>query len=146
MIKLVEIYLITNNNGLEAVEFYKDAFGAKVITCTTFGEAMENVPDNMKNYLLNASLDINGIRIQISDNGNEHPYIVGTNMTACVQVDNVEDAKNIFSKLSLDAQAINMEITETPWSPAYGIVVDKFGMTWQINTDIPGFVSENVKF
>lgn len=31
-------------------------------------------------------------------------------------------------------------------SPAYGIVVDKFGMTWQINIDIPRFVSETVKF
>lgn len=39
-----------------------------------------------------------------------------------------------------------MPIQETPWSPAYGIVVDKFGVSWKVNTDIPGYVSENVKF
>lgn len=37
MIKAIELYLVTNNNGLEAVEFYKDVFNAEVVSCTTFG-------------------------------------------------------------------------------------------------------------
>lgn len=61
-------------------------------------------------------------------------------------MDNVEEAKAIYGKLAESAQRIDLELAETPWSPAYGIVVDKFGMTWQINTDIAGFVSENVTF
>lgn len=146
MIKSLELYLVTDNDGLEAVEFYKNVFDATILSCTTFGDAMPDIPENMKDRLLNASLDINGIRMQLSDNGDDYPYVAGTNMTACIQLDNVEEANSIFAKLSIDAKNIGMEMQETPWSPAYGIVVDKFGMTWQINTDIPGFVSENVKF
>lgn len=146
MIKSIELYLVTNNNGIEAIDFYKDVFNAKVLTCTTFGQAIPNTPDENKNLILNAALEINGIRLQISDNGNEQPYVIGTNMTACIQLDNAEETKAIYQKLKDNALRIDLPLQETPWSPAYGIVVDKFGMTWQVNTDIPGFVSETVSF
>lgn len=96
--------------------------------------------------MLNANLNINGIRLQLSDNGSQHAYVQGTNMTACIQLDDVEQAHNIFEKLEKEAQRIDLPMAETPWSPAYGIVVDKFGMTWQVNTDIPGYVSETASF
>lgn len=146
MVKALELYLVTNNNGLEAVNFYKDVFNAEVVSCTTFGQAIPDTPEENKNLVLNANLNINGIRLQLSDNGSQHAYIQGTNMTACIQLDNVEEATAIYKRLAEGAQRIDMELAETPWSPAYGIVVDKFGMTWQINTDIAGFVSENVTF
>ncbi|MGX7775616.1 VOC family protein [Streptococcus pluranimalium] len=146
MIKALELYLVTNNNGLEAVDFYKDVFNAEVVTCTTFGQAIPDTPEENKDLVLNANLNINGIRLQLSDNGSGHEYVQGTHMTACIQLDDAEETKELFEKLADDAQAIDMELQETPWSPAYGIVVDKFGMTWQVNTDIPGFVSETVKF
>ncbi|WP_218653652.1 VOC family protein [Streptococcus pluranimalium] len=146
MIKALELYLVTNNNGLEAVEFYKDVFNAEVVSCTTFGQAIPDTPEENKDLVLNANLNINGIRLQLSDNGSGHEYVQGTHMTACIQLDDAEETKELFEKLADGAQVIDMELQETPWSPAYGIVVDKFGMTWQVNTDIPGFVSETVKF
>ena len=146
MLKALELYLVTNYNGLEAVDFYQEVFDAEVVSCTTFGQAIPDTPEKDRDRLLNAQLDINGIRLQLSDNGPEHDYVQGTNMTACIQLDNADDARAIYDKLSNGSQRIDMELQETPWSPAYGIVVDKFGMTWQINTDIPGFISETVSF
>lgn len=146
MVKSLELYLVTDGNGLEAVDFYKEVFAAEVVSVTTFGQAIPGTPAEQADWVLNAQLNIDGIRLQISDNGAEHAYIQGTNMTACVQVDTVEEARSIFQKLEAGAQRIDLPMGETPWSPAYGIVVDKFGMTWQVNTDIPGFVSENVNF
>lgn len=146
MVKALELYLVTDGNGLEAVEFYKDVFEAEVVACTTFGQAIPGTPEEDKDKVLNANLNIGGIRLQLSDNGSQHAYAQGTNMTACIQVETAEEAAAIFGKLEQDAQRIDLPLGETPWSPAYGIVVDKFGMTWQVNTDIPGFVSENVQF
>lgn len=146
MVKAIELYLVTDNNGLEAVAFYKDVFAAEVLACTTFGQAIPDTPEENQNLLLNAQLDINGIRLQISDNGPEHTYVQGTNMTACIQLETVEEATAIYQKLTKEAQRIDLELQETPWSPAYGIVVDRFGMTWQVNTDIADFVSETVQF
>lgn len=146
MVKALELYLVTDGNGLEAVDFYKDVFEAEVMACTTFGQAIPGTPEEDKDKVLNASLNIGGIRLQLSDNGSGHAYAQGTNMTACIQVETAEEATAIFGKLEQDAQRIDLPLGETPWSPAYGIVVDKFGMTWQVNTDIPGFVSETVQF
>ncbi|MEY8462158.1 VOC family protein [Streptococcus merionis] len=146
MIKAIELYLVTNNNGLEAVDFYKEALGAELVSCTTFGQAIPDTPEEHKNLVLNANLNVNGIRLQISDNGPQFDYIQGTNMTACLQLDSAESAKAIYDKLAAEAQQIDLELQETPWSPAYANLTDKFGMNWQINADIPGFVSENVSF
>ncbi|EHJ57014.1 hypothetical protein HMPREF9318_00015 [Streptococcus urinalis FB127-CNA-2] len=130
MITSIELYLVTENNGLEAVEFYKDVFNAELISCTTFGQAIPDTPEENKNLVLNADLRINGIRLQLSDNGSGNPYQLGTNMTACIQLDDVDQAQSLFAKLEKDAKRIDMPMQEIPWSPAYGIVVDKFGMTW----------------
>lgn len=146
MVKAIELYLVTDGNGLEAVDFYRDVFEAEVVSTTTFGQAIPDTPEEHQNLLLNAQLLVNGIRLQISDNSPQYAYIQGTNMTACLQLETVEEATVIFQKLEKDAQRIDLPLGETPWSPAYGIVVDKFGMTWQVNTDIAGFVSETVQF
>lgn len=146
MIKAIELYLVTDGQGLAAVDFYKDVFDAEVVACTTFGQAMPDVPAEQKDLLLNASLNINGIRFQISDNSPQADYRQGNHVTACLQLDDATEAQAIFQKLSQTAQKIELPFGETPWSPGYGIVVDQFGVTWQVNTDVPGFVSETVSF
>ncbi|MGT2928682.1 VOC family protein [Streptococcus dentasini] len=140
MIKAIELYLVTDKNGLEAVDFYKKVFDATVLNLTTFGQAIPDVPDKNKDLLLNAQLDINGIRLQISDNNPEADYVLGNNISACLQLEDEKQARKLYDQLAIDARAIELELQETPWSPAYGIIVDKFGMIWQINTDIEGFV------
>lgn len=65
----------------------------------------------------------------------------------CIQLNPIVDWELGISKnLSVDAKQIDLELQETPWSPAYANLVDKFGISWQINTDILGFVSESVTF
>ncbi|MGX7087527.1 hypothetical protein [Gemelliphila palaticanis] len=96
--------------------------------------------------VLNAQLNINGIRLQISDAGLEGGYTKGNNINGCIQSSEENYTRELYSKLAKDAKKIELEIQETPWSPAYGIVLDKYGVTWQLNTDIAGFISENVKF
>lgn len=146
MVKSLELYMVTNRNGLAAVDFYKDVFNAEVVSLTTFGQAIPDTPEEDKDLLLNAQLFFDGIRLQLSDNNATTPYVQGMNMTACLQLESKEEARSLYDKLSLDAQCIELELQETPWSPAYGIVVDRFGMHWQINTDVPGFVSDQVTF
>ncbi len=128
------------------MEFYKEAFGAEVIRCSTFGQVIPSTPEELKNYVMNAQLRIGSIRLQLSDNSPEYDYVQGTNMSACLQFETVEEAKKVFDKLKVGAQSVSLDFAEVPWSPGYGNLVDRFGMAWQVNTDIAGFVSETVKF
>ncbi|MFX3908170.1 VOC family protein, partial [Streptococcus suis] len=76
---------------------------------------------------------LNGQRFMLSDNNPEMPYKVGDYFTVALITDDAETAQDLYSKLSVDETAIYMELLAVPWSPAYGIVSAKFGISWQIN-------------
>lgn len=132
MIKALELYLVTNGNGKEAVEFYQDALNAEPLNITYFKEHVPDCPKEHEELVLNAQLKVGSQRLMISDENPSYDYKHGYNMTACIIVDCVEEAKNIYAKLSKDAKNINMELQETFWSPAYANLEDRFGMMWQI--------------
>lgn len=137
MIKAIEVYLVTDGNGLEAVQFYQEVFEAKVISCTKFKDAGIEYAEEYANRLLNAQLDINGIRLQISDDHPESVYRSGTNMSACIVTDSIEATEKIYQKLKVAAQEVSLPLQATFWSPAYANLIDRFGMQWQINTELP---------
>lgn len=136
MIKSIETYIVTDGNGKEAIEFYQSALDAKLVEMTLWKDKIENCPKEYENLVLNAQLLINGIRLMISDNNPEFPYIIGTNLSPTIIVDSVENSKEVYEKLSKDAIKIDMELQETFWSPSYAVLTDKFGISWQINTEI----------
>lgn len=136
MIRAIETYLVTNGNGLEAVDFYKEALKAEVTSCMLWKDRIPNCPPEHANLLMNAQLNINGIRLMISDENPNETYKAGFNITACIVCDSVETAKEVYDKLSVDAQNIHLELQETFWSPAYANLVDKYGMMWQITTEL----------
>lgn len=136
MIKALEVYLVTDGNGLEAVDFYKDALEAEVLSVTLFKDHVPNVAKENENRVMNAQLKVGNQRLMISDENPDFEYRHGYNMTACIIVDNVEDAQKIYSKLSQEARKIHLELQETFWSPAYANLEDKFGMMWQISTEV----------
>ncbi|MEW4354125.1 VOC family protein [Streptococcus pneumoniae] len=136
MIKALEIYLVTDGNGQEAVEFYKDALGAEVLSSITWGEQIPDCPADRAHLLMNAQLKVGEQRLMISDENPDFTYKHGYNMTAAIIVDSIESAQEIYGKLSQDARKIHLELQETFWSPAYANLEDKFGMMWQISTEV----------
>lgn len=136
MIKSLEVYLVTDGNGQEAVDFYKDALKAEVTSMMLFKDGVPDCPKEHEHLLMNAQLKVGNQRLMISDENPAFDYKHGYNMTACIIVDSVEEAQEIYSKLSVDARNINLELQETFWSPAYANLEDKFGMMWQISTEV----------
>lgn len=142
MLKSMEVYLVTKGRGLEAIEFYQAALGASVEQVNMFKDFVPDCPKEWENYVMNAQLYVNGQRFMISDNHPEMPYTVGDNMTVALITDDATTAQELYSKLSVDASAITMELQAVPWSPAYGSLTDKFGISWQINAEVDGYGQE----
>ncbi|MGT2933241.1 VOC family protein [Streptococcus catagoni] len=136
MITAINVYLITNGNGKEAIEFYKDVFNAEVTSLTYWKDGVPDCPKEREDLVMNAQFDINGIRLQLSDENPDFNYRAGGNMSAAIIVDSVEAAKELYGKLKVDAQKILMELDQTFWSPAYANLIDKYGVMWQINTEL----------
>lgn len=143
MLKAMEVYLVTNGDGLEAIEFYKEALGANVEQVNLFKDFLPDCPAELENYVMNAQFRLpNGQRFMLSDNNPEMPFTVGDNITVALITDDVETATDYYQKLAKDAKAINMELQAVPWSPAYGNLTDKFGISWQVNAEVAGFGQE----
>ncbi|WP_442598745.1 VOC family protein [Neobacillus sp. D3-1R] len=139
MILGISPYLVTNGNGQEAVKFYESALDAEVLGLQTFGDMPEDpnhpTPEEAKNRVLHANLKIGNTTLMLSDTFPGQPYNLGDQVTIAIMINNVEKAKEVFGKLE-DGGKVQMPLQETFWSPAYGQVTDKFGITWQVSTEV----------
>ncbi|MFD2614442.1 VOC family protein [Paenibacillus gansuensis] len=131
-------YLVTNGNGKEAVEFYKDALSAEVVIVQTFGEAPQDpnypVAEEAKDRIMHATLRFGESLLMLSDTFPGMPHQIGNHVTIALNVNDAESAKNMFHKLQQGGEVL-MPIQETFWSPAYGMVKDKFGVTFHVSVE-----------
>ncbi|NQG18724.1 VOC family protein [Streptococcus suis] len=132
MIQALEINLVTNGNGVEAVQFYQDALQAEVCNLKKWADFVHPCPKEHEHLLLSAELVVGEHRLMISDENPAFEYRQGYNFSASIVVDTADNARCIYEKLSRDARKIIAEYQETPWAPAYANLEDQFGICWQI--------------
>lgn len=132
----VNAYLNFKGNCREAVEFYAEVFGVGKPNIMTYGDAPPNpdhpVPDEAKNWVMHAMLQVNGSPLMFSDVLPDMPLTIGNNISLVVHGKSEEEVRNWFNKLKEGGQ-VHMELQETFWSKLYGMVTDKFGIGWQLN-------------
>lgn len=131
-------YLMMNGNAKEAIEFYEKALDAKVLFSQTFGEMPENpefpLPESAKGLISHAMLKVGENDLMFSDIFPGQPHQTGSQVTICISSNDPSKSKQIYEAL-LDGGQVNMPLQETFFSPLYGIVTDKFGVTFQLYTE-----------
>ncbi|MFS0780686.1 VOC family protein [Bacillus sp. 1P06AnD] len=139
MIKGLVPYLVTNGNGQEAIAFYEKALHAEVLNAQTFGDMPgpegKEAPAEMKNLILNAQLKVGEAQLMLSDEFPGNPYQIGSQVTIAIIVDDASQAQQLFGNLE-EGGTVIMPLQETFWSPAYGQVLDQYGVTWKISTEL----------
>ncbi len=130
--------LVMNGNANEAIQFYEKALDAKVVFKQTFGEMPENLefplPADAKGRISHATIQLGEDYIMFSDTFPGQPHQSGNQVTICISTNDKEQTKQFFQALQQDGQ-VSMPLQETFFSPAYAVVTDKFGVTWQIYTE-----------
>ncbi|KIL38799.1 3-demethylubiquinone-9 3-methyltransferase [Gordoniibacillus kamchatkensis] len=130
-------YLMMNGNANEAIQFYEQALDAKLVFKQSFGEMPENpefpMPAEAKNLVSHAMLKIGDSDMMFSDTFPGQSTQSGDQVTVCITSEDAENSKRIFEALQQGGQ-VKMPFQETFFSPGYGIVKDKFGVTFQIFT------------
>ncbi|AGK53730.1 VOC family protein [Bacillus sp. 1NLA3E] len=131
-------YLMMNGNAKQAIQFYETALDAKVIFTQEFGEMPGNpnapLPDEAKELVSHAMIRIGETDLMFSDNFPGQQSQSGNQVTICITSDDIEKSKQIYEALQQEGE-VKMPIQETFFSPAYAIVTDKFGITFQIFTE-----------
>jgi PhnB protein len=132
---LIEPYLFFDGRCEEAIAFYKKAIGAEVEMMMRFSESPEPcdpgmVPPGAENKVMHASLRIGDSRVMASDgNCAGKPKFEGVSLA--ITVPTVADANRVFASLG-DGGQVTMPLSETFWSPSFGMLADRFGVNWMI--------------
>ena len=129
----VEPYLNFEGRCEEAIEFYKKAIGAKVEMIMRNEEVPEPHPDmppGSGKKILHSAFLVGDSKINATDGfGKGAPRFEG--VTLSLNVADEAEAKRRFNALA-DGGKATMPLAKTFFSPSFGMLVDRFGVSWMV--------------
>ena len=128
----VQPYLNFDGRCEEALEFYKSALGAEVTALMRCKEAPDPrmIKPGLEDKVLHSSFRVGDSTIMASDGYCQgKPEFRGISLTIIVPEE--AEAKRIFAALG-DGGEVRMPLAKTFFSPLFGTVADRFGVSWMI--------------
>ena len=132
---LVQPYLFFEGRAEEAAEFYKRSIGAKVLMLMRYKESPEPPPPGMvppgsENKVMHMTLQVGESQVMGSDgNCGGSPKFQGVSLSLTVR--DAAEADKVFAALSEGGQ-VQMPLSKTFFSPRFGMVADRFGVSWMV--------------
>ncbi|MBS1215662.1 MAG: 3-demethylubiquinone-9 3-methyltransferase [Proteobacteria bacterium] len=132
----VQPYLFFNGRCEEAIEFYQKTLGAEVAMLLRMKDSPEpaqpgRVPPGSENKIMHTTFRIGDTTLMASDGRCEgQPNFQGFSLS--VAVPNEAEANRVFAALA-DGGQVQMPLAKTFWSPRFGMVADRFGVSWMIS-------------
>lgn len=125
-------HLLFSGECQEAFTFYAECFGGSKLWMMTYGDspAAGEASANWQDKILHATLIIGNSTLSGADVLPEQQNASG--FYVLLDVDDVSDANRIFNALAKGG-VVRMPLQSTFWSPAFGVVIDRFGIPWEIN-------------
>ncbi len=138
---LAQPYLNFDGRCEEALDFYRSALGAEVTMLMRFkdnpdvkgnpdGCAPGMVPPGAENKIMHTSFRIGDTTVMASDvQCGGKPNFQGISLA--LSVPNDAEAKRRFAALG-DGGQVQMPLTKTFFSSSFGMVADRFGVSWMV--------------
>ena len=129
-----DVFLNFDGDCRDAIEFYAGVFKlGKPEHVMTYGQAPGiSVPDSAKDRIIYASLPIFGCNVMFSDCFPGSGYVKGNNIALTLGTSDADEIRRIYAALSVGG-SVKMELGKTFFSELYGMITDKFGITWQLS-------------
>jgi len=128
----IQPYLSFDGRCEEAIEFYRRALGAEVVTVLRFKDSPDPQADapGMQNKVLHSALRIGDSTLLASDGRCQgKPTFQGISLSLTVADDAAAD--RVFAALA-DGGQVQQPLTKTFFSSRFGAVADRFGVTWLV--------------
>ena len=127
-------YLFFGGDCREAFTRYQEIFGGQleVMTMADVPPSDDMPPGGDPDTVMHAALTIDGALLMGSDDptgGYEGPRDIRVAHTAS----DVAEANRVFGELA-EGGEVALPISETFFSPAFGMCTDRFGIPWMVDT------------
>jgi PhnB protein len=131
----IQPYLFFDGRCEEALAFYREAVGADVTMLMRFKESPEphqpgTLPPGAEEKVMHASFRIGDTTVMASDGRcTGTPNFQGFALSLVAA--DVAEAEQRFEALG-DGGQVQMPMTQTFFSPRFGMVADRFGVMWMV--------------
>jgi PhnB protein len=130
----VQPYLNFDGRCEEALEFYSRALGAEVTALMRYKDSPQPAagmtPPGAENKVMHASFRIGQSTVMASDcHCGAKPNFQGFSLA--LTPPNEAAAERVFAALAEGGQ-VQMPLAKTFFSPRFGVVADRFGVSWMI--------------
>jgi PhnB protein len=128
----IQPYLFFEGRCDEAIEFYKKVFGAEVEMLMRWKDSPDKSMSNPanENKVMHSSLRLGQTNLMASDGRNTGKADF-KGFALSVDAKDEASAEKMFNALA-DGGQVLMPLAKTFFSPCFGTVTDRFGLTWMI--------------
>ena len=132
----IDPYLHFNGNCAEAISLYEKAFNTKVLHVMKYSdvppEEGHELSPGTENFIGHATLLVGNSELMLCDMPPDMEQKFGNGTSLHITVDSMDSAKATFDILK-EGGEVGMELQKTSWSEYFGMLVDKFGVSWMIS-------------
>lgn len=141
-------YLNFDGIAEQAIEFYSEALNANEVKKVKFRDFPQDpnypLPENELNMIMESLVEFAGGKIMMSDilpsmQTVTGELVKGNNVLISLVIDDKQTLEEYFHNLSVGGNVM-MPLSNTPWSSCFGMLVDKFGVSWKFNSDADKFL------
>src|SRR4051812_39959848 len=131
----VQPYLYFDGRCEEAMEFYKKALGAQILHMSRFKDSPAPaqpglVPPGAENKIMHVTFKVGDAELMASD-GDCKGKTSFQGISLSLAVNTVAEAEKYFAALREGGKE-QMPLTETFFAHRFGMVADKFGVSWMV--------------
>ena len=142
----IEVYLNFDGQTEEAFMFYKSAFGGEFQAFQKMKDAPggDKLSKEEQSRILHAALLLKGGAVLMGSDTitSMGPVLTkGNNINICIQPDSMDEADQLFEKLSAGGK-VEMPMKEEFWGDYFGSFIDKFGVNWLISYNMKNEIDE----
>lgn len=125
----------------DAINFYRESLGAEIVFLMRFRESPDqsHTKPGMEDLIFHATFRIDGTELMASDvgHGDLDSAARFRGFALALRLNSTDRARRVFDALA-DGGEILIPLAESAFTFLYGIVMDRFGITWKINVDQGG--------
>ncbi|GAA4761835.1 VOC family protein [Actinomycetospora chibensis] len=130
------VHLNFRGDAREALEFYRDVSGGELTTVTYEDLGAVTDPSEAKQVMWGQVVAGGGFHVMAFDVPADRAHEQGVDaFFVSIRGTTSEEVERLWNGLS-EGATVRTAFGPAPWSPAYGMLTDRFGVTWVLDVAV----------
>ncbi len=128
-------YIHFSGNAEEAMNFYVQALEGSITELSRYGDSPMPVDEDYKDKVIHGRVQFGENVIMISDTFKGKEVKTEGNIQLSVEVAEEGKIDEVFKKMA-EGGTVAMELQNQFWGAKFGMLLDKFGVSWMFNHEL----------